>query len=281
MGKHIEPFDNKNKAIIGEDNGIVPLCYFNNVHLTKGETFEYSLQNYETAIVMACGTCHIKVDDHEFDNIGKRTSVFDGDPASVYAPVGSLVRIECLSDKADILIGGGRFDKKLEPFCVRESDVDHIQYGSDETKTHRKIKHILGTKNLKGRGRLLVSELFTVGAGGWSGFPPHKHDVENPPSETRFQEVYQFRFNPGHGFGAQFLYEKPEDFGPVYHVRTGSVIAIDKGYHPSVAAPGYEMYYFTIICGEVNQSLKMFFDPNHEYQVHTIPGIKDMVGKFK
>ena len=76
MGKHIEPFDNKNKAIIGEDNGIVPLCYFNNVHLTKGETFEYSLQNYETAIVMACGTCHIKVDDHDFDNIGKRTRYY-------------------------------------------------------------------------------------------------------------------------------------------------------------------------------------------------------------
>ena len=234
------------------------------------------------AIVKARGTCHIKVDDHDFDNIGKRTSVFDGDPASVYAPVGSLVRIKCLSDKADILIGGGRFDKKLEPFCVRESDVDHIQYGSDETKTHRKIKHILYKKNLKGRGRLLVSELFTVGAGGWSGFPPHKHDVENPPSETRFQEVYQFRFL------IQDMVLKPSSsmknqkiIKPVYHVRTGSVIAIDKGYHPSVAAPGYEMYYFTIICGEVNQSLKMFFDPNHEYQVHTIPGIKDMVGKFK
>ena len=138
MGKHIEPFNNKNKAIIDQNDGVVPLCYFNNVHLSKGETFEYSLPDYETAIVMASGTCHIKVDDQEFDDVGKRSSVFDGDPASVYAPVGSLVRLHCLSEKADILIGGGKFDKKLDPFCIRENEVDHIQYGSDETKTHRK-----------------------------------------------------------------------------------------------------------------------------------------------
>jgi 5-deoxy-glucuronate isomerase len=64
-------------------------------------------------------------------------------------------------------------------------------------------------------------------------------------------------------------------------VKTGSVIAIDKGYHPSVAAPGYEMYYFTVIVGESSKSLKQYFDPHHEYQVHTIPGIKDMIAKFK
>jgi len=26
-----------------------------------------------------------------------------------------------------------------------------------------------------------VNELYTVGAGGWSGFPPHKHDTDNLP----------------------------------------------------------------------------------------------------
>ena len=51
MGKHIEPFDNKNKAIIGEDNGIVPLCYFNNVHLW-GETFSILFKTMN-GIVMA------------------------------------------------------------------------------------------------------------------------------------------------------------------------------------------------------------------------------------
>ena len=64
-----------------------------------------------------------------------------------------------------------------------------VQYGSDDTKTHRKIKHILGTRYHGRVGRLLVSELFTVGQGGWSGFPSHKHDTDRLPLETRHDET--------------------------------------------------------------------------------------------
>ncbi len=289
MGKHIAPFDNKNKPIIGVNDEVTPLCYFNQVFLAQNEKFEHSVEGYESVIVLAGGTCSITVSKagscETFDNIGKRNSVWEGNPEAVYVPVGYSAEITCVSDKADIMIAGGKFDVSLEPFCVREDTVDTVQYGSDETKTHRKIKHILGQSNSDQRGRLLVSELFTVGAGGWSGFPPHKHDEDRTKAdgsrETLYEEVYQFRFNPDFGFGAQFLYRHEDDLGPVYHVKTGSVIAIDKGYHPSVAAPGYEMYYFTIIVGKTSKSLIQHFDPHHEYQVETIPGIKDMIAKFK
>ena len=76
------------------------------------------------------------------------------------------------------------------------------------------------------------------GKGGWSGFPAHKHDEDREGIETRFEEVYQFRFDPPQGFGAQFLYTEEDKCGPCYMVKDGSVIAIDKGYHPSVVAPG-------------------------------------------
>ena len=81
-------------------------------------------------------------------------------------------------------MAGARHDDVLEPFDVRGEDLDVVQYGSDETKTHRKIKHILGQKQAGRVGRLLVSELFTVGTGGWSGFPSHKHDTDRLPDET-------------------------------------------------------------------------------------------------
>ncbi|CAH1540959.1 5-deoxy-glucuronate isomerase [Vibrio jasicida] len=289
MGKHIPPFDNKNEPIIGANDEVTPLCYFNQVFLNQNENFDHVIEGYESVIVLAGGTCSITVtkdgESETFDNIGKRKSVWDGNPEAVYVPLGYRATIQCVSDKADVMIAGGKFEASLEPFCVREETVDMVQYGSDDTKTHRKIKHVLGQSNADKRGRLLVSELFTVGAGGWSGFPPHKHDEDrvkpDGSKETLYEEVYQFRFNPDFGFGAQFLYEHEDDFGPVYHVRTGSVIAIDKGYHPSVAAPGYEMYYFTIIVGKTETSLIQHFDPHHEYQVETIPGIKDMIAKFK
>ncbi|MEM5529336.1 5-deoxy-glucuronate isomerase [Gammaproteobacteria bacterium AS21] len=283
MGKHIAPYDNKNEAIIGVNDDTTPLCYFNNVKLKKGESYSYQLDGYESIVVLAGGNCDIESAGEMFTNIGRRANVWDGEPASVYVPVAAKATIICQSEEADILIAGGRYDEVLKPFMVSNGETleDTVQYGSDDTKTHRKIKHILGQANADLRGRLLVSELFTVGAGGWSGFPSHKHDEERLPQETRFEEVYQFRFNPGIGFGAQFLYTDENECGPAYHVKTGSVIAIDKGYHPSVAAPGYEMYYFTVIVGAESKSLRQYWDPNHEYQVHTIPGIKDMVAKFK
>ena len=281
MGKHVLPYNNNNQAIIGIHDETTPLCYFNCVHLKQGESYEHKLDEYESIAVLVAGSCDIQVADMYYKQIGKRARVWDGDPEGVYIPVGQLAKMSCITDSAEILIAGGQCEQSLKPFAIRADDIDMVQYGSDDTKTHRKIKHILGQKNAHQRGRLLVSELFTVGAGGWSGFPPHKHDTENLPEETRYEEVYQFRFNPEHGFGAQFLYEQEDDLGPVYHVRTGSVIAIDKGYHPSVSAPGYEMYYFTVIVGEQSKSLVQKFDPHHEYQVHTIPGIKDMIAKFK
>ena len=281
MPKHIVPFDNKNGAIVDVNNLTVPLVYFNHVRLKKGESHCYHLNDHETVVAVVLGSINVSVDSSKFNQIGKRKSLWNGKPEGVYAGKDSKVEITAITENVEVYIAGGKIEKKYPPFFVGQDDVDKVQYGSDQTKTHRKIYHILG-KNAEGRsGRLLVSELFTVGAGGWSGFPPHKHDEDRLPLETRFEEVYQFRFNPPNGFGAQFIYPEDYTYAPVYHVRDQSTILIDKGYHPSVSAPGYQMYYFTIIVGETHRSLVQYFDPDHAYQLETIPGIKDMISHFK
>ena len=174
---HIAPFDNQNKPIVDVDNTTVPLNYFNIVKLKKGEAFEYQVPGYETCIVPATGSVDVDVEGVSFAKLGnRREDVWDGDPEGVYVPVGAKATIVCLSEETETFIAGAKYDKVLEPFDVREPDL--VQYGSDDTKTHRKIKHILGTKYADKVGRLLVSELFTVGAGGWSGFPSHKHDTD-------------------------------------------------------------------------------------------------------
>lgn len=281
MSQHIKPFDNKNIPIVAEDNEIVPLIYFNVVRLIEGESYTAQLQDYESVYVMATGSCDITVGDHFFDSVGHRKSLWEGKPDSVYAPMNAPVTVVCKTKNAEIYVAGGKIESIYEPFRVRPEEVGTIQYGSDDTKTHRRIQHVLSPNTKQTKGRLLVSELFTVGAGGWSGFPPHKHDEDRPPVETRYEEVYLFKFNPGWGFGAQFCYENEDDFGPVYHIKDGSTILIDKGYHPCVAAPGYEMYYFTIIVGETHKDLLQYFEPAHAYQIETIPGIKDMIAGFK
>lgn len=281
MTQLIRAHDNDNVAIIGENDPMTPLIYFNRVWLEPGASHSYRLRGYESCVVPVTGTCQVAVGSEVFDDIGTRTHLWDGKPNAVYVPVGADCTITAGDARMEVFIAGGAFDRSLEPFAIREDDVQQVQYGSDETKTHRKIKHLLGQNNVERRGRLLVSELFTVGAGGWSGFPPHKHDTERPPEETRFEEVYNFRFNPEQGFGCQFDYLEDGGAGDPHHIRNGDTYQIDHGYHPCVAAPGYEMYYFTIIVGEFSQSLRQFFEPTHAHQIETIPGIKDMVAAFK
>ena len=279
---HIAPHDNQNKPIVDVDHPLVPLNYFNIVKLTRGQGFDYRVPGFETCVVPATGTVTVETCGETFANIGHRgADVWDGEPEGVYVPSGAGARLTCVSDTAEIFVAGAKYDVALKPFAVRAADLDVVQYGSDDTKTHRKIKHILGASYHDRVGRLLVSELFTVGAGGWSGFPSHKHDTDRLPDESRHDETYNFRFKPNYGSGLQMLQRVDNEPGDAYHIMDGSTVLIDKGYHPCCALPGYEMYYFTILGGLSQRSLKQYFQPTHAEQLQTIPGIMDMVAKFK
>ncbi|WP_136645097.1 5-deoxy-glucuronate isomerase [Tabrizicola sp. YIM 78059] len=283
---HIAPFDNANRPIVDVNDPQVPLVYFNRIRLRTGETFDYRVAGYETCVVPATGTVTVETAGQTFAGIGNRgADVWDGEPEGVYVPTDTGARVTALTD-TETFIAGARFAETLQPFAVRATDLDVVQYGSDDTKTHRKIKHILGMKYHDRVGRLLVSELFTVGAGGWSGFPSHKHDTDRRDAdgrliETRHDECYNFRFRPDYGSGLQMLQRVDNEPGDAYHIVDGSTVKIDRGYHPCCVLPGYEMYYFTILGGLSQRSLTQFFQPTHAAQLQTIPGIMDMVAKFK
>lgn len=278
---HIPPHDNRNQPIIGADHPLVPLVYFNILRMEPGQVLTSTVPGYETCIVPATGTVTVETAGERFEGIGqRRQNVWDGEPEGVYVGSGQPTRITCTA-RAEVFVSGARHDQILPPFAVRAADIDPVQYGSDDTKTHRKIKHILGQKYHGRVGRLLVSELFTVGKGGWSGFPSHKHDTDRLPLETRHDEAYNFRFNPPHGSGVQMLQREDGKPGEAFHIVDGSTILLDKGYHPCCVLPGYEMYYFTILGGLSQRPLVQYFQPSHADQIETIPGIKDMIAKFR
>ena len=141
---HIPPFENNNKPIVDIDDTRVPLNYFNIVKLKKDQSFEYIIPGYETCIVPATGSIDVDIEGLKVESLGSRTiDVWDGEPEGVYVPSNIKAIFTSTTEDSEIFIAGARFDKTLEPFAVRSNELDVVQYGSDDTKTHRKIKHIL------------------------------------------------------------------------------------------------------------------------------------------
>ena len=64
--------------------------------------------------------------------------------------------------------------------------------------------------------------------GKWSSYPPHHHPQP---------EVYFYRFDYPHGFGAGFAN------GEIYRTGNNGLAVINHGFHSQCAAPGYAMCY--------------------------------------
>jgi len=70
---HIPHHNNNNKAIVDCNNEIVPLCYFNIVKLSVGESFTYQLSDYETCIVPATGSVDVQVQGQTLKQLENET----------------------------------------------------------------------------------------------------------------------------------------------------------------------------------------------------------------
>jgi 5-deoxy-glucuronate isomerase len=91
-------------------------------------------------------------------------------------------------------------------------------------------------------GPLITGETVNP-AGGWSSWPPHRHEHE---------ECYLYRFDPRHGFGVHVGYDDQTAGDRPVLVRDGHIERITSGWHPVVAAPGADMYYLWALAGDTD-----------------------------
>ena len=239
---------------------------FRAIRLAEDETESLETGTRELCIVVLSGKVDVTVAGVRYANLGTRSSVFDEvSPAAVYVPAGHAVSITGLMEGAEIGLctapaganPQARAVKVLDPASMRRSMRGK---GSNTRYICDILPHDDPTA-----AHLLVVEVLTP-AGHSSSYPPHKHDLEQPPVETQLEETYYHRLNPPQGFAFQRVYTDDRSLDEACAVEDHDVVMVPRGYHPVVAPHGYDLYYLNVMAGP-NRFWVFKNDPAHEWML--------------
>src|ERR1019366_3355283 len=247
--------------------GALRFLDFATLELGQGErhSLQTGAREYVIDIFSGAVTLVISTEGHNkeiYSKIGKRADVFSGPPVMSYIPPNSHVEIKADSS-ADLGIFSAPSNAHIPAALMEGATVTRKQVGRENWQ--RTVYSALD-QNVPAE-RLLAGETLNP-PGNWSSFPPHKHDRSNPPQEAVLEEIYYFRLKPAQGFGFIWTYtaaDDPEGFSSVFVVEDGDTVLLPKGYHPVVAAPGYELHYTWVLAGEERRYGAWADDPRHAW----------------
>ena len=225
--------------------------------LAPGEAWQLKFPGEESIQVLLSGTCKLSWGS-QAQNIGARKNVFDGLPYAFYLAAGdsACYTATTTSEIAECHVPAeGRFPSRL----VTPNEVSSSLRGGGNAS--RQIVDVIPPSFPA--ERLIAVEVYTPG-GNWSSYPPHKHEVHNPPDEEDLDEIYYYRTNHPEAFAHQRLYASDGGSDTVVTAKDGDAVLIRDGYHPVVAGPGYDVYYLNFIAGKV-RSLANTEDPRHKW----------------
>ncbi|MGH3384404.1 MAG: 5-deoxy-glucuronate isomerase [Nocardioidaceae bacterium] len=216
--------------------------------LAPGDTRTLDTGEEELVVLPLAGGCTVACDGETFELRG-RASVFSRVTDFAYVPRDSTVTISSA--------GGGRFalpsarcSRRLTARYGPAEDVPVEARGAGACS--RQVNNFAAAGVFEA-DRLIAVEVLTP-AGNWSSYPPHKHDEDRAGEESVLEEIYYFEVGAGPegpGVGYQRVYgtaDRPEDL--LAEVRSGDVVTIPHGWHgPSMATPGYDLYYLNVMAG--------------------------------
>ena len=239
-------------------------CGLRILELAPGEGQTILTEEAEHVVLSLAGSADVTVDGQAYALEG-RPDVFAGPSDVVYAPRDAELTVASA--------GGGRFalasarcDRRLEPAYLPKGEVPVEMRGAGQAS--RQVNNF-GIPGVLEADRIIACEVLTPG-GNWSSWPPHKHDQERD-GETALEEIYYFEVadgphGPGMGFQRVYGHETA-DIDVTTEVRTGDVVLIPHGWHgPSIAAPGYDLYYLNVMAGPgAERAWLICDDPAHTW----------------
>jgi 5-deoxy-glucuronate isomerase len=214
----------------------------------------------ELLVLPLHGGCVVECESRRFELAG-RDDVFTRVTDFAYLPRDAEARVSSA--------GGGRFalpsalaGRRLDPAYGAAEDVAVELRGAGQAS--RQVNNFCTPESFEA-DRLIVVEVLTPG-GNWSSYPPHKHD-EQREGEAILEEIYYFEVAGG-GPGYQRVYSSGPDrqIDVCAEVRAGDVVLVPYGYHgPSMAAPGYDLYYLNVMAGPGERAWRFCDDPAHAW----------------
>jgi 5-deoxy-glucuronate isomerase len=245
---------------------------FHAYRLTRGRSVDRPADEMERLVLVLEGHARVRAGEQDFGVVGSRTSVFDGPPCpvvlvepgartSVVAETTALVAIAAAPGgpvRRTVLIDPGRI----------------LVEARGSGSTARRIHHLLPPS--AEAGRLIAFEAYTPG-GNWSSYPPHKHDTEDPPRESRLEELYYYRFAKPQGFAFARVYTPDRSLDEVMTPMDGDLVLVPRGYHPVGVPAGYDCWYLNIMAGP-GRAWYFTLDPDHAWLMDWSPAAPTTAG---
>jgi 5-deoxy-glucuronate isomerase len=250
------------------------------LELSSGQRVSLDSGEDEIIVLPLSGACVVSCDSERFELTG-RESVFDRVTDFAYVPRDAHAEVSSAA--------GGRFalptaraTRRLRARYGAAEDVAVELRGAGQAS--RQVNNFCAPEAFEA-DRLIAVEVLTPG-GNWSSYPPHKHD-EQRDDESALEEIYYFEVRDAQGrdtagrAGPGLAYQRVYSSGPgreidvCAEVGTGDVVLIPYGYHgPSMAAPGYDLYYLNVMAGPGERVWRFCDDPVHAWIRGTWNGLE-------
>jgi 5-deoxy-glucuronate isomerase len=234
------------------------------LELSAGSSWTFTTDEQEMLVLPLSGSFRVRCEQRE-ELLAGRASVFEGATDFAYLPFASTVTVS--SDEGGRFALPGAKAERAFAFRRQPAAATPVELRGAGSCSRRVVNYCMpGNFDAD---RLVACEVVTPG-GNWSSYPPHKHD-EVSADETELQEVYYFEVAQGpsgnEGFAFQRLYGTPgRPLDLLAEVRTGDVVLVPHGYHgPSMAAPGYDLYYLNVMAGPAERAWRFTDDPVHAW----------------
>lgn len=220
---------------------------------------EISTGDAEILVLPLAGGCIVELDG-ETHRISGRKEVWTAITDYLYVPRNKTFTIRSHHGGRFALPGAKATTDLPVRYCPSSEVVTTLR-GSGNC-SRQVNNYALG--NTVDTSHLLACEVLTPG-GNWSSYPPHKHDEHNDV-ERVLEEIYYYEVRPAAngttGMAIQRIYPSP--VGPIdvcAEVHSRDVVIMPHGYHgPSIAAPGYDLYYLNVMAGPAEDSTWLMTD---------------------